>query len=158
HQGVEGRPGDGRGLEADEPHVATVRSTSGGAPSQSGSVIGTPPYMSPEQARGEVEGLDEQTDVFALGAILCEILTGRRPYEGTRRGAPGAAVEGRLDAAFSRLDSSRAERELVRLAKRCLDPSRAERPRNAGVLAREVAGFLATVGERARAAEVAAAE
>src|SRR5206468_9370473 len=45
-----------------------------------------------------------------------------------------------------------------RLTKRCLDPCRAVRPRNAGVLAREVAEFLASVGERARAAELAAAE
>jgi serine/threonine-protein kinase len=114
--------------------------------------------MSPEQARGEVEGLDEQTDVFALGAILCEILTGQPPYTGSRPEVLRDAAAGLLEGAFTRLDASGAEGELVRLAGRCLDPSRAVRPRNAGVLARELGRFLESAGERARAAEVAAAE
>ena len=45
-------------------------------------IIGTPAYMSPEQARGEQRKVDPRSDVFALGAMLFEILTGHPPYQG----------------------------------------------------------------------------
>ena len=44
--------------------------------------MGTPAYMPPEQALGEIDRLDERCDVFSLGAILCEVLTGQPPYLG----------------------------------------------------------------------------
>lgn len=47
-----------------------------------GSIVGTPAYMPPEQARGELENVDEKSDVYALGAVLYQILTGSPPYEG----------------------------------------------------------------------------
>jgi serine/threonine-protein kinase len=50
-----------------------------------GSVMGTPSYMPPEQARGEHDAIDPRTDVFALGGTLYEILYGRPPYEGKDR-------------------------------------------------------------------------
>lgn len=158
-QGQESPPGQrDRPAETGEPHVETLRTTGRGAPSRSGSILGTPAYMSPEQAQGDVEHLDEQTDVFALGAILCEILTGHPPYQGSRSQILEDAAAGCLDDAFIRLDVSGAEGELIRIAQRCLDPSRAIRPRHAGVLAHEISAFLASVGDRARAAEIAVAE
>jgi tRNA A-37 threonylcarbamoyl transferase component Bud32 len=59
-----------------EPLVATARSGSDADDSRPGSVMGTPAYMPPEQARGETARSDERADVFALGSILCEVLTG----------------------------------------------------------------------------------
>src|SRR5262249_56768101 len=65
-----------------ETVVQTVRSGSDADASRAGSVLGTPAYMAPEQARGEVDWLDERADVFSLGAIVCEGLAGGPPYVG----------------------------------------------------------------------------
>jgi serine/threonine-protein kinase len=113
---------------------------------EAGTVMGTPAYMAPEQARGEVDRVDERADVFGLGAILCEILTGRPP-------AAGGAEEG-LAAAHERLGACGADPELVRLARQCLAAEPGDRPRDAGEVARAVSAYLAGVQERLRAAEV----
>ncbi|MGE0551713.1 MAG: protein kinase [Kofleriaceae bacterium] len=52
------------------------------AMTQSGSLFGTPAYMSPEQARSEVKEADHRTDIYSLAAVMFEALTGRPPFTG----------------------------------------------------------------------------
>jgi WD40 repeat protein/tRNA A-37 threonylcarbamoyl transferase component Bud32 len=119
-----------------------------------GSMLGTPAFMAPEQAGGEVDRIDERTDVFGLGAILCVILTGEPPYSGkSGEELRLMAIRGTLAAAHARLEECGADAKLVELCRSCLSAERAARPRDAGAVAATVAGYLAGVEERARQAE-----
>jgi serine/threonine protein kinase/WD40 repeat protein/tetratricopeptide (TPR) repeat protein len=120
-----------------------------GSDTAMGSVMGTPAYMPPEQALGEIDNMDERADVFGLGAILCEILTGKPPYVGT----DGTAVfrqasRGKLNDCLARLDACGADAELVALTKHCLELEPKDRPRDAGVLAAGVSEYLESVEAR----------
>jgi serine/threonine protein kinase/Flp pilus assembly protein TadD len=122
---------------------------------QAGSVLGTPAYMSPEQAGGDVDRLDERCDVFGLGAVLCEILTGQPPYTGSDAVQVYRRAIGANQAdTHTRLDGCGSEPELVGLCRRCLAPEPADRPRDAGEVAGAVAEFRAAAEDRARRAEL----
>jgi len=138
--------------------IATVRSGEDGSQSIVGSVMGTPAYMPPEQALGQVDDLDERADVFSLGAILCEILTGAPPYVGEPRDLLPMAARGDTSDACDRLRDCGAAEPVVSLATACLATASADRPRNANRLARRIAVQLGREEERARQAELAAAQ
>jgi tetratricopeptide (TPR) repeat protein len=125
-----------------------------------GSLLGTPAYMAPEQARGETERIDRRTDVFSLGAVLCEILTGSPPYAGDTTQVDGAALSGHLADALARLRDCSADPALVAIAVQCLDRDPANRPADGGAIATAVAAYRASVDARLRKAErdAAAAE
>ena len=122
---------------------------------RAGQAMGTPAYMPPEQARGDRDQIGPPADVFALGGILCAVLTGSPPYVGSAAGEVlRKAAGGAVDDAFARLDTSGADPELVALGKRCLAPNVTDRPANAGEVARVVAVLRAATAERARQAEL----
>jgi tetratricopeptide (TPR) repeat protein len=140
--------------------IQTQRSEGSGASesatvTQAGSVLGTPAYMAPEQARGAVELVDARADVFGLGALLCEILTGEPPFTGKNAEAMRKAQTAQLDDAFARLDGCGADGELAGLARRCLAAEPWDRPRDAGEVAAAVTAYQNSVVERLRQADLA---
>ncbi len=141
-----------------ETVVATLRSKGDSDLSEAGSVLGTPAYMAPEQARGETEVVARQADVFALGSILCEVLTGSSAFGGTTAMEILRAA-GRADtaAAIDRLARCKADDELIALARDCLAAEPEDRPSDAGVVSGRLTAYLAGVQERLRAAELARA-
>ncbi|MFT6363426.1 MAG: serine/threonine protein kinase, partial [Planctomycetota bacterium] len=138
--------------------IQTVRTGDHGTQSLVGSMMGTPAYMPPEQARGDVEAMDERSDVFTLGAILCEILTGKPPYVGPIEEQIVMAGMAELDDAKGRLEACVGEPEMVELALKCLMPAPAERPKSAEIVAQIVHTHLAAVEARVHEARVEAAE
>ncbi|MEZ6095889.1 MAG: tetratricopeptide repeat protein [Pirellulaceae bacterium] len=117
-----------------------------------GSVMGTPGYMAPEQAKGEPATF--QSDVFALGGILCKILTGHPIVDGNDVvEIIERTANGRFENAFQSLDKCGAEPELIRIAKRCLSLEQDERPPNGKEVANQIVQLRANADQRAREAE-----
>jgi tetratricopeptide (TPR) repeat protein len=143
-----------QGQEGPAGLVHTDRSGRAESHTQAGSLMGTPAYMPPEQARGEVGRLDERCDVFSLGAMLCEVLIGRPPYRGSLQSVLKQAQQAELSEVFALLDDCGADAELVVLARRCLAAEPGDRPRDAGEVAAAVAAYRSGVEERARRAEL----
>lgn len=128
---------------------------SAGSETEMGCVMGTPAYMSPEQALGEIDSLNEASDVFGLGAILTEILTGYAPYIcDDAAQVYRLASRGRLDDCYQRLDACEADAELVAVAKHCLELEPSDRPRDAAALAEQITGYLESVESKLRLTEM----
>ncbi len=121
---------------------------------RAGEALGTPAYMPPEQARGEIDRVNRRSDVFALGGVLCAILTGKPPYTGASSPeVVGKAASAHLHDALERLERCGADAELINLCKRCLAPAPTDRPADAGEVAALVSAYRAGVEGRLRAAE-----
>ncbi|MCC6486282.1 MAG: protein kinase [Candidatus Hydrogenedentes bacterium] len=108
---------------------------------QYGQVVGTPHYMPPEQARGEVDAIDERSDVYSLGAILYQLLTGDPPFTGdTPREILSKVVKDTPVAIHAREEE--APPEIVAICARAMQKDARQRYQTAKELAEEVQRYL----------------
>ncbi|WP_328700747.1 protein kinase domain-containing protein [Corallococcus silvisoli] len=115
--------------------------TGGDGATATGTVLGTPQYMAPEQARGEVARLDRRADVYSLGATLYHLLTGQPPVTG----ANGLELLGRISTQEPRrprdLDPT-LPADLEAIVLKCLEKDRSRRYGSARALADDLTRFL----------------
>lgn len=115
-----------------------------------GTVTGTPGYMAPEQARGRVDRLGPHTDIYGLGAILYEILTGQPPFVGPTASAIIAlAAAGNPVSPSDRVPD--VPGELASACQRALAKDPEDRHPSAAIFAEAIQHWLADTAERSRA-------
>jgi tetratricopeptide (TPR) repeat protein len=155
------KPGNVLFDAAGEPKVTDfglAKRAGGPSVTQTQAAIGTPAYMAPEQARGQRELIGPATDVWALGVILYELLTGRRPFDGPNPWAVMARIADQQPAPSVRRFVPSIPRDLDLICQKCLEPEPRNRYPSAGPVADDLGRFLAgqTVCARPAGAWVAA--
>jgi eukaryotic-like serine/threonine-protein kinase len=108
---------------------------------RSGTILGTPNYMSPEQAGGQVKDVGPLSDQYALGAVLYELLTGRPPFQGTTMWETINQVRTREPVPPSQLQP-KVPRDLETICLKCLQKEPHKRYADAAALAEDLRRFV----------------
>jgi len=121
-----------------EPHVTDFGlakiAESGTDVTQTNTVMGSPAYLSPEQASGQTKNLTTAADVYSLGAVLYELLTGRPPFQGESALEIMQQVVGR-EPISPRVIQSHIDRDVETICLKCLEKDPAQRYGSAEALA-----------------------
>jgi serine/threonine protein kinase len=109
---------------------------------QAGQALGTPAYMAPEQAEGRIDLIDRRTDIYGLGAILFEVLTGQAPHRGSGTGDLLRRIA-QAETPRARSVEPSVPRALEAICARAMAKSRDERYESAAAVAEDVQRWLA---------------